>query len=71
MTNNNFDMNNFNWEPLADLLANLIAKYIDKINLDELPDPVKPLSKSDYSTKEYIQTESQYVDGIASFAIPS
>ena len=56
MTNNNFDMNNFNWEPLADLLANLIAKYIDKINLDELPDPVKPLSKSDYSTKEYIQT---------------
>ena len=52
MTNNNFDIDNYNWEPLADLLANLIAKYIDKINLDELPDPVKPLSKSAFSRKE-------------------
>ena len=56
MTNNNFDMDNYNWEPFAELMANLIAKYIDKINLDELPDPVKPLSKSDCSSKEDSQT---------------
>jgi hypothetical protein len=29
------------WKPLADLLADLIAKYADEINFEELPDPEK------------------------------
>ena len=29
------------WRPLADLLADLIAKYADEINFEELPDPEK------------------------------
>ena len=27
------------WAPLADLLANLIAKYAEEIDFDQLPDP--------------------------------
>ncbi|MCR5847847.1 MAG: hypothetical protein K6G75_06975 [Lachnospiraceae bacterium] len=27
------------WGPLADLLANLIAKYAEEIDFDQLPDP--------------------------------
>ena len=29
------------WRPLADLLADLIVKYADEINFEELPDPEK------------------------------
>ena len=29
------------WKPLADLLADLIAKYAEEINFEELPDPEK------------------------------
>ena len=29
------------WKTLADLLADLIAKYADEINFEELPDPEK------------------------------
>lgn len=29
------------WRPLADLLEDLIAKYADEINFEELPDPEK------------------------------
>ena len=29
------------WRPLADLLADLIAKYADEINFEELPDSEK------------------------------
>lgn len=28
------------WNGLADLLANLIAKYASELDLDQLPDPV-------------------------------
>ncbi len=28
------------WNGLADLLANLIAKYASELDLDQLPDPI-------------------------------
>lgn len=56
MTNNNLDMDDYNWGPFAELMANLIAKYIDKLNLDDLPDPVMPPLESDFSGGKDSQT---------------
>ena len=43
------------WKPLADLLADLIAKYADEINFEELPDPEKflPVRTMKESYKRY------------------
>ena len=51
------------WRPLADLLADLIAKYADEINFEELPDPEKFLlvrtMKESY--KRYIAKRNRYL----------
>ena len=51
------------WKPLADLLADLIAKYADEINFEELPDPEKFLlvrtMKESY--KRYIAKRNRYL----------
>lgn len=58
MTNNKLNMDDYNWGPFAELMANLIAKYIDKLNLDDLPDPVMPPLESDFSSGEDSQAKS-------------
>ena len=51
------------WGPLADLLADLIAKYADEINFEELPDPEKFLlvrtMKESY--KRYTAKRNRYL----------
>jgi hypothetical protein len=51
------------WRPLADLLADLIAKYADEINFEELPDPEKFLlirtMKESY--KRYTTKRNRYL----------
>ena len=51
------------WKPLADLLADLIAKYADEINFEELPDPEKFLlvrtMKESY--KRYTAKRNRYL----------
>ncbi len=51
------------WRPLADLLADLIAKYADEINFEELPDPEKFLlvrtMKESY--KRYTEKRNRYL----------
>ena len=51
------------WRPLADLLADLIAKYADEINFEELPDPEKFLlvrtMKESY--KRYTAKRNRYL----------
>ena len=38
------------WSGFADLLANLIEKYADKLDIDNLPEPPKIKSKKEFST---------------------
>lgn len=40
------------WSDLADLLANLIAKYADQLDLDHLPDSKAPVQKESLDAKE-------------------
>lgn len=40
------------WSGLADLLANLIAKYADQLDLDHLPDSKAPVQKDLSNNKE-------------------
>ena len=51
------------WKPLADLLADLIAKYADEINFEELPNPEKFLlvrtMKESY--KRYTAKRNRYL----------
>ncbi len=51
------------WRPLADLLADLIAKYAYEINFEELPDPEKYLlvrtMKESY--KRYTEKRNRYL----------
>lgn len=51
------------WRPLADLLTDLIAKYADEINFEELPDPEKFLlvrtMKESY--KRYTAKRNRYL----------
>ncbi len=51
------------WRPLADLLADLIAKHADEINFEELPDPEKFLlirtMKESY--KRYTTKRNRYL----------
>ena len=51
------------WKPLVDLLADLIAKYADEINFEELPDPEKFLlvrtMKESY--KRYTAKRNRYL----------
>ena len=53
----------YEWRPLADLLADLIAKYADEINFEELPDPEKFLlvrtMKESY--KRYTAKRNRYL----------
>ena len=51
------------WRPLADLLADLIAKYADEINFEELPDPEKFLlvRTMKESGKRYTAKRNRYL----------
>lgn len=47
------------WSGFADLLANLIEKYADDLDIDNLPEPPKPKKSNKFSTLKHKTIENE------------
>lgn len=47
------------WSGFADLLANLIEKYADELDIDNLPEPPKIKKSKEFSTLKQESVENQ------------
>ena len=47
------------WSGFADLLANLIEKYADELDIDNLPEPPKIKKSKEFSTLNQESVENQ------------